>query len=122
MEPATGRRGVTMALDQISTWCSIVGSEMGDPVLMQQLPTMMDDTVPPSMVIRFWEGFFKRPLPPLPQFKIDKPAPKLLSKPMSRQSHTPSLAASSVRAGECAAEVSQRLREQSPSPGATNRQ
>ncbi|MCP4535760.1 MAG: hypothetical protein GY832_01275 [Chloroflexi bacterium] len=48
-----GRRGVTMALDQINTYRSIVGSEMGDPVPVQQLPTTMDDTVPPLMVIRF---------------------------------------------------------------------
>ncbi len=48
-----------MALDQINTYCSIVGSEMGDPVPVQQLPTMMDDTVPLLTVIRFREGFFK---------------------------------------------------------------
>ncbi|MCP4549310.1 MAG: hypothetical protein GY835_22890, partial [bacterium] len=111
-----------MALDQINTYRSIVGSEMGDPVPVQQLPTTMDDTVPPPMVIRFREGFFKRPLPPVPQFRIDLPAPKPLVKPTPQQSRTPSPAASSVRAGESAAEVSQRLQEQSPSPEADGRQ
>ncbi len=48
-----------MALDQINTYCSIVGSEMGDLVPVQQLPTAMDDMVPPLTVIQFWEGFFK---------------------------------------------------------------
>ncbi len=40
-------------LDQINTYRSIVGSEMGDPVLVQLLPTTMDDTVPPSTVVQF---------------------------------------------------------------------
>ncbi len=60
-----------MALDQINTYRSIVGSEMGDPVLVQQLLTMTDDTVPPSTIIQVWEGFFKWPLPLAAQFRID---------------------------------------------------
>ncbi len=96
-EPATGRRGQVMSmLDQISAYRSVVGSKMGDPVPMQQLPMTMDDTVPPLMVLQFRPGFFKRPLPPLPQFKIDKQPPKPLAKPMPQQLRTPSLAASSV--------------------------
>ncbi len=62
-EPSTGRRGVMMMLDQINTYCSVVGSEMGDLVPVQLLPTTMDDTVPPSTVVQFREGFFKWPLP-----------------------------------------------------------
>ncbi len=59
-EPAMGQRcQVTSMLDQLSAYCSVVGSKMGDPVLMQQLPTMTDDTVPPSMVLQFRPGFFK---------------------------------------------------------------
>ncbi len=85
-----------MALDQINTYRSIVGSEMGDPVPVQQHPAMMDNIVPPLMVIQFREGFFKWPLPPAPQFRIDQPAPKPLVKPMPQQSWTPSPAASSV--------------------------
>ncbi len=103
-------------LDQISAYRSVVGSEMGDPVPIQQLPMMMDDTVPLSMVLQFRPGFFKRPLPPPPQFKIDRPPPKPLAKPTPQQSRSPSPAASSVRAGDSAAEVSQRQREQSSSP------
>ncbi|MCP4535662.1 MAG: hypothetical protein GY832_00775 [Chloroflexi bacterium] len=122
-EPAMGRRGqVTSMLDQISTYRSVVGSEKGDLVPTQQLPMTMDDTVPPSTVLQFWPGFFKWPLPPPPQFKIDKPLPKPLSKPTPQQSRTPSPAASLVRAGESTAEVSQRLQEQSPSLGAPDRQ
>ncbi len=109
-------------LDQLCTYCSVVGSKMGDPVPIQQLPTMTDDTVPPSTVLQFWPGFFKQLLLPPPQFKIDKPPPKPLAKPMPQQSHSPSPAASLVRAGEGAAEVSQRLREQSPSPVLPNQQ
>ncbi|MCP4544725.1 MAG: hypothetical protein GY832_47100, partial [Chloroflexi bacterium] len=37
MEPSTGRRGVTTMLDQINTYRSVVGREMGDPVPVQQL-------------------------------------------------------------------------------------
>ncbi len=44
---------MTSMLDQLSAWRSIMGSEMGDPVLTQQLPTMTDDTVPASMVLQF---------------------------------------------------------------------
>ncbi|MCP4547104.1 MAG: hypothetical protein GY835_11615 [bacterium] len=59
-EPATGRRGqVTSMLDQLSTYRSVMWSEMGDPVPMQQLPMMTDDTVPPSTVLQFQPGFFK---------------------------------------------------------------
>ncbi len=86
MELQTGQRGMTMVLDQINMYCSIVGSEVRDPVLTQQLPTTMDDTVPPSMVIKFWDSFFKWPLPLLPQFRINRPTPKPLSKPMLEQS------------------------------------
>ncbi len=57
-EPQTGRRGVMTALDQINTYRSVVGSEMGDPVPVQQLPTTMDDMVPPSTVVQFGGGFF----------------------------------------------------------------
>ncbi len=115
-EAGTGRSGGTMALDQINTYRSVVGSEMGDPVLVQQLPTMMDDTMPLSTVIQSREGFFKRPLLPVQQFRIDQLAPKPLVKPTLQQSRTPSLATSSVRVGESAAEVTHRLRDQSPSP------
>ncbi len=113
-----GKRGVTMTLDQINTYRSVVGSEMGDLVPVQLLPTTMDDTVPPSTVVQFQEGFFKRPLPLGNQFVIDRPMLKPLVKLVLQRSRAASPAASSVQAGEGAAEVSQRLREQSPSPGA----
>ncbi len=72
-------------LDQINTYCSVVGSEMGDPVLVQQLPTTMDDVVPPSTVVQFPGGFFKRPFPPKP-LRIDRPVPKPLVKPKAQVS------------------------------------
>ncbi len=50
---------MTSMLDQLSSWRSIAGSEMGDLVPMQQLLTMMDDTVPPSTVLQFRQGLFK---------------------------------------------------------------
>ncbi|MCP4549659.1 MAG: hypothetical protein GY835_24655, partial [bacterium] len=86
VEPQTGRRGLTTALQQISTYRSVVGSEMGDPVPLQQLPTMMDEVVPPTAATAFKDGFFKRPLPPVNRFYIDRPAPEPLTKPMPRQS------------------------------------
>ncbi len=60
-EPSTDRRGMTTALDQIHTYRSVFGSKMGDLVPMQQLPTMMDDTMPPSSIVQFTTGFFKWP-------------------------------------------------------------
>ncbi len=106
-----------MMLQQITSWRSVLGSEMGDPALAQQLLTALDEAVPPLMVMHFHPGFFKRPHPLL-QFGIDKPlAPKSMTK-----SHTVSPAPSSVHVGEGAAEVSQRMWEQSPSPGASDRQ
>ncbi|MCP4541974.1 MAG: hypothetical protein GY832_33005, partial [Chloroflexi bacterium] len=82
MERSTGRIGMTTMLDQINTYRSVVGSEMGDPVPVQLLPTTMDDTVPPLTVVQFREGFFKWPLPPGDQFRINRPMPKPLVKPM----------------------------------------
>ncbi len=49
----------TSMLHQISAWRSILGSKMGDPVLMQQLPTAMDETMPPLTALQFRLGFFK---------------------------------------------------------------
>ncbi len=116
-----GRRGVTTALEQINTYRSIMGSEMGDPVPTQQLPMTMDEVVPPTTAVAFKDRFFKRPLPPGPKPPIDRPTPGAVTKPMPRQSRavSPSMSvASSVRAGESAAEVSQRARAESVSPGA----
>ncbi len=71
---------MTTTLDQINTYRSVVGSEMGDPVPVQQLPTMMDNVVPPSTVVQFPGGFFRRLFPPK-LLGIDRPVPKLLVKP-----------------------------------------
>ncbi len=79
VEPQTGRRGLTTALQQISTYRSVVGSEMGDPVPVQQLPTTMDDAVPPSTLVQSPGGFIRRPFPPKP-LRIDRQAPKPLVK------------------------------------------
>ncbi len=100
---------------------------MGDPVPTQQLPTVTDETVPPSTVLQFKPGYFKQPLLLPPQFGIDKLltpklTPKPTPKPMPTMSRAPSPAVSSVHVGEGAAEVTRRLREQSPSPGATDQQ
>ncbi len=108
---------MTTMLDQINTYRSVVGSDMGDPVPVQQLPTMMDDVVPPSMVVQFPGGFFRRPFPPKP-LRIDRPVPKPLIKLKVQVSRSPSPATSSVQAGEGAAEIAHRLREESPSPDA----
>ncbi len=59
-EPSMGRRGqMTMMLQQITSWRSILGSEMGDPAPAQQLPTALDEAVLMSMVMHFHPGFFK---------------------------------------------------------------
>ncbi len=114
-EPSTGQRGQTRMLQQITSWRSVLGNEMGDPAPAQQLPTALDEAVPPLMVMHFRPGFFKRPHPP-PQFRIDKPLmPKSTTK-----SCTVSPVPSSVHVEEGAAEVSQRMREQSPSLGASD--
>ncbi len=74
---------------------------MGDPVPTQQLPMVMDETVPPLTVLQFKPGFFKWLLPLPPQFRIDKPLtpkpmPKPTPKPMPTMLCTPSPAVSSV--------------------------
>ncbi|MCP4545094.1 MAG: hypothetical protein GY835_01355, partial [bacterium] len=58
-EPQTGCRGLVVALDQIDTYRSIIGSELGDPVPYQQLPTTMDEVVPPTVATAFGDGYFK---------------------------------------------------------------
>ncbi|MCP4545849.1 MAG: hypothetical protein GY835_05205, partial [bacterium] len=120
MELPTGRRGVTTALDQINTYHSIVGSELGDPVPLQQLPTTMDEVVPPTAATAFADGFFKQPRPPVNRFYIDRPAAEPLTKPMPRPSRGASpagSAVSSLQAGETAADVAKRVRTESLSPG-----
>ncbi|MCP4549215.1 MAG: hypothetical protein GY835_22405, partial [bacterium] len=119
VEPQTGRRGLTTALQQISTYRSVVGSEMGDPVPMQHLPAAMDEVVPPSTAVAFPVSFFRRPQRPAPKFPIDRPAAGMLARPQPQLSRTASPAgsrASSVLAGEGAREVSARARSESTSP------
>ncbi|MCP4548669.1 MAG: hypothetical protein GY835_19605 [bacterium] len=58
-EPQTGRRGLVQTLEQIDTFRSVIGSEMGDLVPHHQLPTTMDDVVPATLVAPFRDGFFK---------------------------------------------------------------
>ncbi|MCP4548085.1 MAG: hypothetical protein GY835_16600 [bacterium] len=58
-EPQMGCRGLVTTLDQIDSFRSVIGSEMGDPVPRQQLPTTMDEVVPPTLAAAFGEGFFK---------------------------------------------------------------
>ncbi len=128
-EPQTGRQGITTVLDQIATYRSVFRSEMGDPVPTQQLPTTMDDAVPPLSIIAFRPNVFKWPWPRPPQLLIDRPTPQPLARltlhQSPRQTPHPSRApsvTSSVQVGDSAAEVSQRLREQSPSPVGTGHQ
>ncbi len=45
-EPSTRRRGMTTMLQQITTWCSVAGSEMGDPAPAPQQPISLDDVIP----------------------------------------------------------------------------
>ncbi len=47
-------------LQQISTWRSIAGSEMGDPAPAPQQLIGLDDTIPLTMVMQFRQpGYFK---------------------------------------------------------------
>ncbi len=61
-----------MALDQIDTYRSIVGSELGDPVPLQQLPTTLNEVLPATAATAFADGLVKRPRPPVTQFEIDR--------------------------------------------------
>ncbi|MCP4548021.1 MAG: hypothetical protein GY835_16270, partial [bacterium] len=115
-ELQTGRRGMVMALEQINTYRSVLGSEMGDPVPIQQLPTTLDEVVPPTAATAFKEGFFRRPLL-VAQFKIDQKAPRAVVRPPSRGSSPAVSSASSVGMGEGAADIARRARAESLSPG-----
>ncbi len=59
-EPATGRRGLTLQIQQISEWWSIFGSEHGEPALLQLLGGF-DETIPTTMIIQHKRLAFKKP-------------------------------------------------------------
>ncbi|MCP4548066.1 MAG: hypothetical protein GY835_16505 [bacterium] len=100
-ELQTGRRGMVTALDQINSYRSVFGSEMGDPVLIQQLPMTLDEVVPPTAATAFKPGFFRWPYP-VTRFKIDQQAQGAVAKPPSG---APSPAVSSVSSSVHAVEA-----------------
>ncbi len=110
-------------IQQIDSWRSSFGSEMGVTALPQQQATSLDDDIPAMMVMQFRpQPQFKRPLAPPKKFRV-KPTPpgkwsRMVSPAGSMQS--------SVHLGEGAADYSQRAKtptwEQSPSPSAQDRQ
>ncbi len=59
-------------LQQIESWRSVEGSEMGDPALMLRQLVGMDDTLPMMTIMQFHlSGYFKRPAVPPGRFRID---------------------------------------------------
>ncbi len=74
-ERATGRRGMTVQIQQISTWQSSFGSEMGDPMPPQQQTGGLDETIPTTMITQYWQPVFKKPYMLVRRFQIQMTPP-----------------------------------------------
>ncbi len=60
---------MTVQIQQIDSWWSSFGSDMGDPVLAQQQATSLDEDILTRMVMRFRpQPTFKWPLVLLKRF------------------------------------------------------
>ncbi len=67
-----------MMLQQIDSWRSAQGSEMGDLALPRLQPIGLDDDIPTLTVMQFRpQPYFKKPHAPPKKFVIDSaPSPK----------------------------------------------
>ncbi len=62
---------MTVQIQQISTWRSAYGSEMGDPVLPQQQASGLDKVIPTMMIMQYQQQpVFKKPLAPVRRFQV----------------------------------------------------
>ncbi len=114
-EPATGRRGMMLQIQQVSSWRSIYGSEMGDPMLLQLLGGF-DQTIPTMTIAQTKLPASKKPFRPVKTFQVTPPVARIMSPAGS--------AASSMQLGVAAATytaMKKPVRMDSPSPGASDR-
>ncbi len=122
-EPATGRRGMMVQIQQIDTWWSSFGSEMGDLTLVQQQATGLDEVIPTMTVMHYCQQpMFKRPLALVKRFQVQATPPgkqARIALPMGS-------GVSLVHLGASTADYSQRSKaptwEESPSLSAQDRQ
>ncbi len=68
-ELSTGRRGMTLQLLQISSWRSVYGSEMGDPML-PQLPGGFNQTILMTVIAQVKKPAFKKLWRPVQTFQV----------------------------------------------------
>ncbi len=103
-------------IQQISSWRSIFGSDMGDPML-PQLPGGFDETIPMTMIAQAKKLAFKKPFWLVKMFQVTLLAARGVSPAGS--------AASSMQLGITTAGYSQSrtpMHVESPSPGAMDQQ
>ncbi len=63
-----------MQIQQISTWRSIYGSEMGE-LTLPQLPGGLDETIPMTMITQYKKLAFKKPFILVKRFQVTPLAP-----------------------------------------------
>ncbi len=71
-ELATGRQGMTLQTQQISSWQSGYGSKMGDIVPLQS-PGAFEEMLPTPTIIQARKPMFKKPFIPVCTFQVTPP-------------------------------------------------
>ncbi len=67
---------MTVQIEQIDTWRSSLGSEMGDPAPAQQQVTGLDEVIPTTTVMHYCQQpVFKKPLAPVKRFQVQAMPP-----------------------------------------------
>ncbi len=121
-EPATRRRGMMVQIQQISTWQSSFGSEMGDPTPSQQQMGGLDETILTTMITQYQQLVFKKLYTLVRRFHIQMTLPVIQARTMSPVGS----AASLIHLGASAADYSGKEKapawEEGPSPSAMDGQ
>ncbi len=106
-----------MKIQQISTWQSIYGSEMGDLASLQVQGGGFDETILMTMLAQYKKPVFKKPYTLVQKFQV---------MPLARATSPAGSAISSMHLGVSAADYSQQSRaprrKESPSLSAMDRQ
>ncbi len=110
-------------IQQISTWQSSYGSEMGDPAPAQQPMIGLDEVILTMMIMQYrQQPVLKKPLALVRRFQVQTTSPVI----QARNASPAGLAASSIHLGASAANYSKKskasMREESPSPSVQDRQ
>ncbi len=71
-ELSTRKRGTTVQIQQISSWRSVYGSDMGGPMPLQ-LPGGFDETIPMTTIAQAKKLVFKKPFMPVKKFQVVPP-------------------------------------------------